>query len=385
MSRGQLWIHVAVASIAVSVAAEPLDAPITFVGWLVPLLGALLLLLLRPRGLRVLLPWWPWILYSGASVLLHGYDNAVHRYIILVTPLFVGAASATVRWDEALRKTLARDLALLVVALFGASVTVWALTAQDDVVLLAPHSILAVILFWYFFTEYQLSRERKAALLFALALVVPVVAKARTALAVAGLLAVFGVSGLPLRKRILMGVLVALAAGAVFASETFSEKMLLDPSAGLSVDNLRTSGRSVAWAILAEKVPENWVFGHGSNASEHYLLPVSEHFSHPHNDWLRLVFEYGAVGTVLFATGLAATARAVRRKLVRAAIRFDGAPAPRGNVASAAYSMIGAMAALMVTDNVILYAAFFGVLQFMFVGFCSAAPRGLVPADNGAA
>lgn len=375
----RLWVYWCGFSVALSALAETLDAPLTFIGWLLPFAGSLSILVLRPWGVRFMLPWLPWMFFAGASVVLFDFENAAHRFVILVTPLFVGAASSTLRLDARVAATFRRSLAFLVVVVLLVSLVAWNQAAADDVLLLAPHAILAVLLFWYFFVETIASRSVLAAVLCAAALAVPLLARTRAALAVIALLCIFGVSGLGRRARVVLGAAAGLAvAAALFLSQALVEKMLFDPSAGLTVENVRTSGRIVAWEILWRSVPDRLWAGHGANASQDVLLRVSSHFSHPHNDWLRLLYEYGVFGLALFVLGAFATSIALWRRASLDSVHDVGDMA-RPRLAAFALSLFGAMAALMVTDNVVLYAAFFGVPHMLATGLAIGSRRSLSP------
>lgn len=77
------------------------------------------------------------------------------------------------------------------------------------------------------------------------------------------------------------------------------------------VDALPTSGaaRVVIWRYVAGRIPENFWFGHGLDASRTapQLLPVRPDYSvaaiplHPHSGSMQIWFEQGAVGAVLAA------------------------------------------------------------------------------------
>ncbi|MFZ2029818.1 MAG: hypothetical protein WAU68_05895 [Vitreimonas sp.] len=80
------------------------------------------------------------------------------------------------------------------------------------------------------------------------------------------------------------------------------------------VDLLQTSGaaRVVIWRYVAGRIPENFWFGHGLDASRTapQLLPVRPDYSvaaiplHPHSGSMQIWFEQGAVGAMLAAAVL---------------------------------------------------------------------------------
>lgn len=362
-----MWVHLLVIAVAIAIVAEPLELRVTAAGWALPLAGSLVILAMNPAALKLLLPWLPWMIYCALSVAISGVENAAHRYVIMIAPMLVGAASSAFVLDARLFETIRWDLAVLGVALLGSALLVFRKAGADDVLLLAPHSILAVLIFWFFLVDFLRSPNILAAVVCGAVFIVPVLATARTALGVVAILCVLGVSGLHLGKRIFFGALVGAGAVAALFTRAFAEKMLIDSTAGLSLENLRTSGRSVAWAALVERIPDRLLLGHGANASEPVLLAISEHFKHPHNDWLRIVFEYGLVGLLLFLAAAGWTVWRLWSHIGTAATACAGT-VPTSRLAAFAVSMFLGMAAFMVTDNVVLYAAFFGVIHFLAVG-----------------
>ena len=92
--------------------------------------------------------------------------------------------------------------------------------------------------------------------------------------------------------------------------------------------------------------------------------------SHPHNDWLRLQYDYGTLGMIIFALTLLfqayhAWSLTKQRLLPESALLL--------------YAGAGAflpMLLFMFTDNVILYAAWFGNLHFTLLGLGYSAARG---------
>lgn len=106
----------------------------------------------------------------------------------------------------------------------------------------------------------------------------------------------------------------ALAAGAllaaVFLSETMYERFFgFDATLAVGGVNINASGRSDMWALLLERSWDNPFFGHGIGASS---ILVDQHFAptlgHPHNDFLRFLYDVGLVGLGLWLMFLGVTA-----------------------------------------------------------------------------
>ena len=90
---------------------------------------------------------------------------------------------------------------------------------------------------------------------------------------------------------------------------------------------LSGAARVVIWRYVAGRIPEDFWFGHGLDASRTapQLLPVREGYSvaaiplHPHSASMQVWFETGAVGAVLAAALLLAGGWAISRLLVNRA------------------------------------------------------------------
>ena len=98
--------------------------------------------------------------------------------------------------------------------------------------------------------------------------------------------------------------------------------------------------------------------------------------THPHNDWLRVRYEYGMLGLVIFVLTLLTQ---IRHALLRfPQLRSSGA-------AIFIYVGTGAfipMVLFMTSDNVMLYAAWFGNLQFAMLGLGYAALKSVKPQNT---
>ena len=133
----------------------------------------------------------------------------------------------------------------------------------------------------------------------------PVLALTRMAIFVSGLSLPFTFSPLKFRLRVILSVIVALLGLALFYTPRVQEKMFMKGEGTLEdigdEKNLATSGRRhMAEVLLLEIAQKPW-WGHGANASEELILKLSNgQLTHPHNDWLRFLYDYGIVGAALF-------------------------------------------------------------------------------------
>ena len=135
----------------------------------------------------------------------------------------------------------------------------------------------------------------------------------------------------------------------------------------LRLDNpdFATSGRSYMWDMMKPQIESEPLFGHGANASELFVSVLTGGLAHPHNDWLRLLFDYGYLGTLIFAFCLL-------WQFFHALKRAKNTSGETRLLFYAGASSFLTFILFMFTDNIILYAAFFGNLQFTILGLAYA-------------
>lgn len=130
---------------------------------------------------------------------------------------------------------------------------------------------------------------------------------------------------------------------------------------------ISVSGRGKFWTATWRSWEESPWVGHGAGSAEYLplkYLPRYSAYSHPHNDYLRILHDYGIVGGVLWLIGGFVLLRATKRAW-RAVASHDRSQA--GVHLSAVLGMT-ALALAMITDNVVIYVFFMAPLA-MLVGF----------------
>lgn len=83
----------------------------------------------------------------------------------------------------------------------------------------------------------------------------------------------------------------------IFAAPSIYSKSKINSITQLS--KINSSGRFEKWSLLLDNF-SNYYIGHGHGSASKILLESSRAFAHPHNDFLRILFEQGLVGLVLF-------------------------------------------------------------------------------------
>ncbi|RQM34970.1 O-antigen ligase family protein [Rhodococcus ruber] len=109
--------------------------------------------------------------------------------------------------------------------------------------------------------------------------------------------------------------------------------------------HLNTSGRSVLWELTINSWQSAPFFGHGPGSAASLISGRFGNISHPHNEYLRLLHDFGVVGAALFTAGLIALIWETGRRARRL---------PHPIHKAAALSLI-AVAAVSITDNVLVY------------------------------
>jgi hypothetical protein len=167
----------------------------------------------------------------------------------------------------------------------------------------------------------------------------------RTAAVVAAALMVFSLQHLPLRKlwRVLASLVVAAVAFVLVW--LFVGDRISDPG-DRGLGPIGTTNRAAGWTYLFENLPAgtNW-FGQGAGLSS-YLIDDLLGIHHPHNEYIRIFFDFGVVGLGLFLLGSLAlfVALVVVHRRNKAEITL------------AAPLMVLAVALTAVTDNPIVFA-----------------------------
>jgi hypothetical protein len=344
--------------------------------WTVPFVGSVVVILAeRARRPFPLLLWAPWAVLSIGYLIVSPFENAAQRTAMVLAPLPIAYAVSGLALTRDQVRTLQlrlQQLGLLLVALMLAQVGVFTTGELPQTTGLAPQVMTGALLATVYASGFA-HGLRGFLLPWAAVALLPVVAVTRTAAAVTMLTLPGAFGPLRLRKRLLALGLLALAAVAVFNTERFQQKMFYSGSGtleDLTLENpdLRSTGRFALWEVMREEIAKKPLLGHGANAQEAFIFDLLKIRGQPHNDWLRLLFDYGWVGVGLYGLTLLAQVALLVRLHRRCAEDDDGGRMLAG--ATAASFVVYAL--IMVTDNIFLYTAYFGNLQFALIGLAYA-------------
>lgn len=341
-------------------------------GWFIPLGAALLML---PQNiLRVRFPlliWAPWTGLLIIHLILTEY-TALQRTLQMLSPVVIGAMVSSLRiYEEELGdvfdalKYLAGFLIMVFVIKSGLLVT-GILPAATG---LAPEVMTNILLSTFFATTYSQGAAVDLRWWSVLA-VNPVIALTRTAIAVNLLTLPLSFGPMKLSRRVVIFIVICLVGLGIFYTPRAQHKTFHQGRGEMSDvlnKDFNDSGRFAMWEVLERKIGERPLWGHGTGACEAFLLNVTKgHSRYPHNDWLLMRYDYGKFGVAVFSLTLIAAMlhayRMGRRSSEKTRIFF-----------LAGASSFLSFALMMYTDNITVYASFFGNLQFTLLGIAYAA------------
>jgi len=321
------------------------------------------------------LVWAPWIILMLYYDLVERYPNALQRTLLMICPVMVGLAVSTLPVnDDLIREFLRRcrqfAVALFVLSLAGAGVLFT--LSLPSVTGLAPQAMTAALLANVFAAEYALGR-REALYYWLLMVALPFIGLTRTAMVAAAVTLPLTLAPLRPLKRAAFAAIVVVVGLAAFLTPRIQAKMFYSGHGDISDISLgnadfRTTGREFAWEEMRNEIDAKPWFGHGANAQEWFLEELFGTLTQPHNDWLRLEFDYGYIGTGLFGATLLAQA------LLAWTLGMKSS-GPRKMLFLSGASAFVSFVLIMVTDNIILYAVYFGNLHFAIMGLAYAASR----------
>ena len=169
-----------------------------------------------------------------------------------------------------------------------------------------------------------------------------------------------------IRKRVVMIAILLICGIVIFNTDRVQQRMFQSGSGGitdlrLDNPNFQTSGRSTVWEYLWYGVKEKPLLGNGWNSHRSKLFSLGYQNYAPHNDWLKLLYDIGAIGTGLYALTMLLQIFFLVR-IARWATDLQQMLSYGAATAFIPFMLI------MFTDNVVLYVQFFGNLHFALIG-----------------
>jgi O-antigen ligase len=269
--------------------------------------------------------------------------------------------------------TIASLQYLVVVGLYGPGTTENPIMPARPYAMFALLGLAAVLAGWRY-------RNRAGLAIGILTLATIALSLSRTSLIIAVVL--FALMWIPARGAagwLRLTLLSAIAVGALLWAinnvpalhERFFEG---DVTLGSGAFAINASGRTMVWAIVLESWQNSPWLGQGPGSASPPLeerLPDRGINGHPHNDYLRVLHDYGVVGLALFALTLLTLFHRLFRLWTQDHVLHSPA-AP--TLLAALLGMIGFMG-MMATDNPFAYGFFMGPLAVLLGTALGAASR----------
>lgn len=353
---------VIILSTLLSVLGNDFGLSLTAAGWVVPIVFCALYIAIHPFN-HYFRFWYLWLLpiVIFTSMIITGYENSLVRFLILSCPIAVASIVGSVNASDGYIRYVRRCLSYFSVAFIFVIAIKLVLRGAEGAQFLAAESNTATFVAWFLAWEFVFSRRKRTLIVYCLVLMVPIISASRMASLASSLSLLVIFLSIRGSYKILLPLSLMLFAAVIFSS--IPEKMFFDGAdSGVSADNLRTSGRFLVWPVLVDGIIQEPLFGHGWNASQIDLRPEFPEFDHPHNEWLRILYDLGIVGLIAFTLPACILIMKLRRQNKAIMPSTDGA------FAGLAYSFMVPLFFLTLTSNPLLHAAFFINIYFMLLG-----------------
>ena len=338
----------------------------TAFGWVVPLISFFLMITLIPNvKYKGLLHWYPWMFLVLILGFFSPYDQSIHRAVILATPILVGMVASSLKWKEA-------DIDWIIKLVTISAIIFICIAIRDGLIFgmsgFAGIPVqMAVTLIWLFVIRYKIFGNIKNLSLAVILETIIILAISRMSV-FAGLLSLSSLRKGKLfsSKNIFLVIfIVMLFIGFINIPSVWNKFVYKGTSfAEIShhLNAINSNGRLEVWSLMVDEIRKKPFFGHGANASEPFTLAINKAFDHPHDEFLRILFDYGLFGMVLFSYGFY---RQIRRLHYLSGLLDENR---KKFIVQSALWLFVPYLTLMTTDNVLLYAAFMLNIHFLFIG-----------------
>ena len=319
--------------------------------------------------------WAPWVGYVFVRA-FSGYEFAWQSTAQIVCPVVVGVAISTYRFTSADISSLHNLIRWAFLAYCICFVLFVVPTSITNIEFSSfPGAAISALFFQSVFLANYVLNGRKARDLACdlLAVAAPLVSGNRGPLVASLGLLIFAIMPISIRRRLLFAVLAGLLGFGMFYSPKIQHKMFFSGYGTLSDlrpnnPDLNWNGRGNLWSTLLAGTEEKSLFGEGGNADRTWLLDHGLVTYLPHNDWLRVRFNYGWLGVMLYILAIVCQ--------IFHLCRLMRMPNPRLRaLVAAATTCFVPYVLVMFTDNVLIYCQAFTVPALAIIGASYAAAR----------
>lgn len=345
------------------------------IAWVMPL--AVALLILAHNFGKVSFPfgiWLPWALFLFTQLAVADYANLdprvlpQQRTLQVLCPVIIGMAVSTFRptlLELESFVSVCRYLSVVLLAIVAAKTGILLTGKLPDVTGLAAEVMTVMLLCSLFANRYLFLKEKRDFLLWSILAVVPFIAVTRTAIAAALLTFPLAFGPMRISRRIVALILIVLLGGAAFYSPRVQKKMFYSGKGEVSDvtrEDFATTGRSFMWQKMYAHLDDDYLTGYGTGSGETFVYGITGKTGYPHNDWLLTLYDYGILGVSIYAISLMLA-------LLHAATRSKYCVSETNKILFlTGASAIIPFCLMMTTDNIMVYASFFGNLHFTMLG-----------------
>jgi O-antigen ligase len=306
----------------------------------------------RGLGLLAVFVLWTLVSFSWGTAATQGYQNT----LVFVAFLLFTAIAATVMQHRgsAAYHVVSKSFwvaAAVGLGLYGAGLAIGG-PGTSAILSPRPFGLMGVVLVGWFLGAGAVGR-RWAYWVVAAAVLLTLLSLSRSAFAAQ--LVLVGLAWVDLRNfrgwltAIGSGaVVIAIAIAAVFLYAPLHHRFFHGDTANIGGFSLNVTGRDALWSANWGWFKERPLIGHGAGASDRLTDALPFHGAgHPHNDYLRILVDYGIVGFVLWITAYLALLRLTWRRWQ--AVR--GMHVYAEHVHAAAFLVLIGIALTMIVDN----------------------------------
>ncbi len=336
----------------------------TSIGWIFPLFLSLFFLFFK-KSVFLDFPvraWFPWILYVMLSMIFSFTLSAFQRFIMLISPVLIGIVFSNFNFCYLDLKKINLGLKFLAVGLFLLKVTSFITNFNVN----EPGLVMTASLLCCYFFVQGIYSDSKNFIFYIIVLLIPVIGVNRMAILACLIPAILFLKSSNLVQKIILGLFFIFISLQVFKSDSFQGKMFYSGSGNFSsfiynIEDVRTHGRLVMWVPMMDKIPDSLLLGHGFDSSTEFIQNYISWITHPHNDYLRILFDLGIMGLFLF---FIAYFFSIRKILF---YRYRVNDTVSNFIVFLTLSFF-VFFILMITGNPIYYVNYYGNLQFSLYG-----------------
>jgi hypothetical protein len=350
---------------------------ISGLSWVLPMVAGAYVIATRIG--KVTFPWKVWIplilllivhLFTLDYALLDFRVNPLQRTFQLFSPLVVGIAISTYRPAQKSVKQFIKILRIFTYILSGFILYIgrnwfW----HNHFYGFAAPNMAVLFMSIFYANRYLMYNEKRDVLLWLILAFIPVLSITRILIVCTVLTFPFSFTPMPFMRRAIFIIFMLAGGLLVFQLPAIQDKMFFSGHGQLSDvgnDNFETSGREFMLELMLPEANTQPWFGHGTGSAETMSWSIAN-LAFPHDDWLLTYFDYGITGIVILLSCILLTIwyglkakNSTRIKEIRLLFL------------TGTYAFIPFMI-IMFTDNILVYAPFFGMIHYLILGFGYAA------------